>query len=195
MVLGFVPGLLDPFTPFKAAVLRVAGLGMLAYTVLSWTSLALSRSPADRNRSGFTPAPLTILDLAVIAWAAVALLSCATSVSVPLSLFGEIEQREGLLTTLALVGLYAGVRRSHRAIADARGTLDTVVACAAVAAGYGLLQRAGLDPLQWAATTSYPAGEARVMSALSRNTWPRVGGRRPASASPIPFAERTRYSS
>ena len=168
-ILGFVPGLLDPFIAPKAAVLRVVGLGLLAVVTaealsrfLPLSAPAWSERPVDRRHA---PHGATghAMDLAVAAWVAVSLLATLTSVSPRLSLLGEIEQRAGLLTTLGLAGLYAGARRSHRGPVDVRRTLDVLLACASITAAYALIQFAGLDPLVWAGTSVYPAGAGNVL--------------------------------
>ncbi len=111
-----------------------------------------------RGRPAAGSRAVVAMDLAVVAWVVASALSTLTSVSPRLSLLGEIEQREGLLTTLALAGLYAGARRSHVGAAAARRTLNVLLACAVIAAAYAMIQFAGLDPLVWANATTYPSG-------------------------------------
>ncbi len=165
-ILGFAPALLDPFTPLKAAVLRVAGLGLLAGVLAAWWAGSRGarpdahRAPSTHGRA--TPAVTRLVDLAVIAWVTSSIVSTLAGVAPRLSLVGEIEQREGLLTTLALAGLYAGTRAAHATPAHARRTLDVVLTCAAIAAGYALIQFAGLDPLRWAGAALYPDAGAAV---------------------------------
>jgi O-antigen ligase len=148
-VLAFLPGVLDPFMPPKAALLRLLGLPLLAWALLEWD--ADRRSPQG---AGFTQP----LDLAVIAWVAASVLATFTSAAPHLSLLGEITQREGVLTTLALAGLYAGARRTHSAPAARAGTLAVLAAALAAAALYALVQLAGFDPLAWEGVARYPAG-------------------------------------
>jgi len=134
------------------------GLALLAAVMVE--ALAGASRRATR---GSGPRPRTAMDLAVVAWVIAAILSTVAGVSPRLGLFGEIEQREGLLTTLALAGLYAGARRSHLEPAHARRTLSLVLACAAFAAAYAVIQLAGLDPLAWANAPIYPAGGAGAL--------------------------------
>ena len=148
-VLAFLPGALDPFMPLKAALLRLLGLPLLAWALLEWD--ADRRSPQG---AGITQP----LDLAVIAWVAAGVLSTFTSAAPHLSLLGEITQREGVLTTLALAGVYAGARRTHADPAARAGTLALIAAALTVAALYALVQLAGLDPLMWDGETRYAAG-------------------------------------
>jgi len=134
-VLAFWPGLWEPFQPLKAVVLRVTGLGLL-----TWVAAAAVTGPRRR------PDALT---LAVLAWGAVCIASALGGLSPGLSWSGEVGQREGVLTALALVGLHLGAARAHRGAADVRGTLRVAVIAGALAAAYAHLQLAGLDPVRW----------------------------------------------
>lgn len=160
-ILLFVPGLLDPFNGPKAVVLRLVGLPLLVLAAGRW--LAGRRKTRDFDDP--TPDVVRAIDLLVGAWVVVAILATVFGISPRLSWAGEIGQREGLLTTLALAGLYAGARRSHSTVGHVRGTLLVVLACAVLAAVYGLAQRAGLDPLRWDAAR-YPSGAGSVMRAF-----------------------------
>jgi hypothetical protein len=157
VVLGFVPGLLDPFNAPRAAVLRLIGLPLLAWVAVTGIGRdARSRGVADSSGS-------RVLDLAVLGWLAATIVSTIFGLSPRLSLIGEIQQREGLLTVLALGGLYFAARRSHRTVAQIQGTLRIVLAGAGLAAVYALLQRAGLDPVEWASTASYPVRGGSIL--------------------------------
>ncbi len=141
VVLGFWPGLLEPFQPWKAALLRVAGLGLLAWVT---TEMAF-RGPTR-------PGPLTG---AVLAWVAVCALSAVTGIAPHVSWMGELAQREGLLTAVALAGLHLGAARSHRDAEHVRVTLRVVMTSALAAAAYAQLQLAGLDPFGWSGLHLY----------------------------------------
>lgn len=166
-ILGFVPIALVPFSAPKAAGMRATGLCLLVVVLVDalicrlWRRPPLSpSSPKDRR-----PRELRValaMDLAVAIWVSVALLSTAASVSPRLSLLGEIQQREGLMTTLALAGCYAATRHSHRCQAHARRTLQVFVGSAAVAAAYALVQFAGWDPIHWSRVVMYSAGASSV---------------------------------
>ena len=160
-ILLFLPGLLDPFSGPKAFALQMVGLPLLAFVAAErWGA------PRARDLDHPTPDVVRAIDLTVVAWVAVALLSTLFGLSPRLSWAGEIGQREGLLTTLALAGLYAGARRSHASVAHVRGTLLVVLTCAVLAAVYGLAQRAGLDPLHWETGARYPSGAGAVLRAF-----------------------------
>ena len=146
VVLGFWPGLLDPFQPWKAALLRVTGLGLLAWVT---GEMAFTR-PWRVPRPG-------ALTMVVLAWVGVCALSTITSIAPHVSWMGEISQREGFLTALALAGLHLGAARSHRVPDDVRTTLRVVMASAIVAAVYAQLQLAGLDPIAWSGLHLYHA--------------------------------------
>lgn len=145
-VLAFSPGLLDPFMATKAALLRGAGFGLIAWAIAGGGARALGA--AER---------------ALLAALAVLAASTALAPSPALALRGEIEQREGLLTWLALAGLFVGAVRSH-ADADSRErTLDAIVLAVSLAAGYALLQFAGIDPFVWSGAATYTGGGSGVL--------------------------------
>ncbi len=148
-MLAFLPGALDPFMPLKAALLRLLGLPLLAWALLEWD--------ADR-RSPQGAGPAQPLDFAVLAWVLASVISALRSTAPHLSLLGEISQREGVLTTLSLAGLYAGSRRTHAQAAAREGTLTWWLGACAMAACYALAQLAGRDPLAWEQVARYPAG-------------------------------------
>lgn len=154
-ILVFVPGLRESFEPPKAAVVRVCGLGLLAAAALAW-----------RGRR----CALTLTDAAVAAWLVVEVVATAGSESPLVSLVGESMQRDGLLTSLALVGIYCGARLSFtndrpNAIspaANAPRTIDLTIASATIAGAYALAQSIGLDPLRWEDAPIYTQGGAAL---------------------------------
>jgi O-antigen ligase len=143
-VLAFWPGLWEPFQPLKAIVLRVIGLGLLAWVTADAVTGARPRRPGA-------------LTLAVVAWVTVSFVSWLAGIAPALSWSGEVDQREGVLTALALAGLYFGSARAHRDAADVRGTLRVAVIAGVLAAGYAHLQLAGLDPVRWSGLHTYVA--------------------------------------
>src|SRR5437773_3442297 len=94
-VVLWVPGLLEPFEPAKAEAIRILGWGAVA--------AALAGGGFRRFRIG-------ALDAAIAGWLAVECLATAASVDRSLSLFGEPYQREGLLTSVGLAGIYIAAR-------------------------------------------------------------------------------------
>ena len=56
-----------------------------------------------------------------------------------LSVFGEQEQHEGLLTSLALAGFYFAARLRAPGVAAARGTMDAWLAGASIASMWALI--------------------------------------------------------
>ena len=138
--------MLEPFQPFKTFFLRAIGLSLLVWLgAETW---------AGRVRR---PGALT---LSVLAWAAAAALATAFGLSPRLSLLGEIDQREGLLTVLALAGLHLATTQSHRDERDVRDTLGVVALCGILAATYAQLQLAGLDPIAWSGVHTYAVNGA-----------------------------------
>jgi O-antigen ligase len=160
---------LDPFNAPKAALLRILGLALLVWALGEMLLARMGR--AEAAPAPAEPQPLDgrigrFMDAGVAAWVAAGILSLLLGASPRLGVLGEIGQREGVLTTLALAGLYAGTRRSHAAARDARVTLSVVLACAGIAAAYAVLQFAGLDPLAWANAPTYAAAGAAVRRAF-----------------------------
>ena len=145
-ILLFAPGMLEQFEAPKAAVVRTLGLGALA---------AVVASPRTSRRVRWQP-----LDLAVASWLAVEVLSTLFSVAPRLSLLGDTEQHEGLLTSFGLGGLYLAARWGAPDAERVRTTLHVAIAAAAAAGGYALLQATGLDPLRWSRTALYETGGA-----------------------------------
>jgi O-antigen ligase len=164
-ILLFIPGFLDPFDSPKAIVLRIVGLCALAAVLLDLFADPGSWTGAIRDRLATGRTALAV-DVGVASWAVASLISTAGSVSPRLSVLGELQQREGLLTTLALVGLYATLRRSHRDTGQVRTTIHVLLGSAAVAAGYGVVQFMGHDPLAWAGTTHIPSGSGVTLRAF-----------------------------
>lgn len=131
-VLLFVPGLPEGFEFPKAAFVRFAGAVAL---LLLWRI----REPIRLRR----------FDVAVLAWLTVEALATAFGSAPWLSLTGEVEQHEGLLTSVGLAALYAAARRATRAPRDLERIQSAFLAAAALSAGYALVQAALLDPLAW----------------------------------------------
>lgn len=141
--------------PFKAAVLRTAGFTLLA--------IALVERIVARRDAPPAPSPARQLaTIAVAAWVGAALLSCLMNPPWRLGLFGEIEQREGVVTLAGLAGLFIGTRRSHREPRHIATTLDVLILSASVAAAYALIQFAGRDPIPWANAYGYTTGDDTV---------------------------------
>lgn len=134
----FFPYLIGSFEAPKAMVVRIAGLALLVAAL-----------PGRGARHGLS---WNLLDRAVGTWLLIETAATLFARAPMLSLFGEQHQREGLLTSLALAGLYLGARLSIRD----RGRLDAIgdawLVGAAIAGAYALLQAAGLDPAPWSDT-------------------------------------------
>ncbi len=136
----FVPGLVEQFEAPKVAAVRTCGLAALAGWLLAW--------PWRRRRP-------SALELAVLAWLGVEALATAFSVSPRLSLFGSALQRDGLLTSFALAGLFLAARDPLREPRAFPRTANVALAAMAVACVYALLQVARLDPFHWSHTALY----------------------------------------
>ena len=145
-ILIFVPGLLEQFETPKAEVVRVCGIAALA--------IALASGPRSWGR--WQP-----LDMAVGACVAVEILATVSSAAPMVSLLGSPPQREGLLTSLGLAGIYAAARLSSGRPQVIERTFDALLAAAALASLYAIAQAAGLDPSPWRGTADYGAGQFR----------------------------------
>jgi O-antigen ligase len=151
-VLLFVPGLLEQFETPKSAVLRVLGLGLLG--------VLAPRFPR-RRAAGLHPA-----DVAVGAWLAVEVAATAFSVSPRVSLLGDLEQHEGLLTSLGLAGLYVAFRLHHDVPARVARSLALWLLALAGASLYAIAQASQLDLFRWARAPEYWPGLSRPFGTL-----------------------------
>jgi O-antigen ligase len=142
-VLVIVPGADEIFELPKAEALRVCGLACLAFAVGSgwprWNALSFA-------------------DGAVLAWLGVETLATVFSLDPIRSVLGVGLQREGLVTSFALVGIFGAARAGARGLRDAVGTLDLALAAIGVASALAVLQALGLDPLPWRNTAVYAGG-------------------------------------
>jgi putative inorganic carbon (HCO3(-)) transporter len=169
--LFFMPGLLEQFETPKIEAVRVCGLGALA--------LALLGGRAGRPR-GWRP-----LDRAVVAWLAVEIVATALSISPRVSLVGETRQREGLLTSTALAGLYFAARDAFARPGRMRAALGLVLALASLVGLYAIVQAAGHDPFQWRREAFYAGVYVRPFATLGH---PNLLGVLTAAAAPIALA-------
>jgi O-antigen ligase len=151
-VLLFIPGLLEQFEAAKALVLRVGGVMLLG--------LLVARLPVTRARG------LGAVDATVLAWLAVEVAATVCSVNPRVSLLGDTEQHEGLLTSLGLAGLYFGFRVTQGTPAQVARTLGVWLAAVAVGSLYALLQAVHVDPFLWGRTSGYGAGLTRPFGTL-----------------------------
>lgn len=144
-ILCLAPGLLDPFIAAKHAVLML-GAAALAGAVLASNFMSPRRVIAPRSE----------LEWLILAGLAVAAVSTVTSVSPMRSLLGEPEQREGLLTLVALGIITLASARAHPDTRSGGHTLDAFLLAAAATAAYALVQHAGFDFVDWVNPTLYP---------------------------------------
>jgi O-antigen ligase len=169
--LFFMPGLLEQFEAPKIEAVRVCGLGALALSLLG-------------GRAG-RPRRWGPLDCAVVVWLAVEMLATALSVSPRLSLLGEPRQREGLLTSTALAGLYFAARDAFARPGRMRAALGLVVVLASLAGLYAVVQATGHDPMQWHRKAFYARIYVRPFATLGH---PNLLGILTAAAAPIALA-------
>jgi O-antigen ligase len=101
-------------------------------------------------------------------WPALALggvagLATATSISPRVSLWGSYERQQGLLTLGAYLGLFAFTAANLRTRAQVRRLLAAIAWGSAPVVVYGLVQAAGLDPMDWRSDAASP-----VLSTVGR---------------------------
>ena len=168
----FMPGLLEQFETPKIEMVRTCGLGALALGLIA-------------GRAG-RPARWSLLDRAVVVWLAVEIVTTVLSVSSRVSVVGETRQREGLLTSLALVGVYFAAREGFaRATSRIGLALDLVLGLASVVGLYAIAQVLGHDPLQWQRTAQYTGGYVRPFATIGH---PNLLGLLSAAAASIGLA-------
>ncbi len=198
--LVFIPGVLEQFQVPKAHVVRILGIGALA----SLAAALPFRRPAAASSQGESPsAPpgpphrWPAMDVAMVAWLATEAAATAVSDSPRLSFFGDLDQHEGLLTSLGLAGLYFATRRAVRTDREARALLDTAIGAAAAASGYALLQLLGLDPARWHGTAGYGVGSESYTRPFGTLAHPNLLGvvTAPALASSLALAQLDRSRS
>ena len=151
-ILFFMPGLLQQFDVPKIEAVRVCGLGALAASAIAGLAGWLRRWRA--------------LDVAVVAWLAVEVLATVLSRSPRLSVLGEPRQREGLLTSLALAGLYFAARDAFARPGRFRVTLTFAAGLAGLAGLYALAQVTGHDWMEWRREAVYAGGYVRPFATL-----------------------------
>ncbi len=126
----------DMFALPKVVVLR----SLVLIGLVAWTGDLLTRGGVVRwVRAGWVA-------VAFFAWAA---LSTAFAQSFVVSLFGTYGRVEGLITIACYVLLFFLTLQLADSAKRVRSLVRTIVVTAGVVSAYGLLQAAGLDPLEW----------------------------------------------
>jgi O-antigen ligase len=95
--------------------------------------------------------------------AGVATLATATSINPRVSLWGSYERQQGLLTLGAYLGLFAFTAANLRTRAQVQRLLAAIAWGSAPVVVYGLVQAAGLDPMDWHTDAASP-----VLSTIGR---------------------------
>ena len=160
--------------PLKAVVLRVVGFGLLAWIAVEGWGGRLRRPD--------------LLTWSVLAWVAAGLVSFVTARSPQLAMLGELDQREGLLTVIALAGLHLAAAHAHRDARDVRDTLRVAVIAGGAASVYGQLQLAGLDPVHWSGIKTYVVNGAIALRPASTLGSPVLLGAVLAAVLPLALA-------
>ncbi len=125
----------DPFDLIKVSFLR--GLTLVALAAWGWDLL--------RRGGKVRHTPVDWLVLAFLAWATLATL---TSIHPPTSVFGKMQRYEGLLTLLDYGVIYFLVLQFADRADRVRTLARSLFWSSVVVAGYGVLQAAGLDPVE-----------------------------------------------
>lgn len=148
----------DVFVLPKLTALRVA---LIAGLLL----LGLSATRRVGGISSPTSRATRVMDVALIAYAVLTALATVTSIDPGLSLVGQDEQYQGLLTTLLFIAFFYLARVSLKSQRGLSLLLVAAAAGGAVVAGYALLQQLHLDPI-WT-----DLWKDRVFSTLGQAEW------------------------
>jgi O-antigen ligase len=133
------------FTTRLHAVFVVPKLAALSAILALTLAAAAVRSISSRRHAWFTTLPA--VDIAVAAFVVLNLAAWAHSVDRQQSLYGERLHYQGLLTILLYVGWFYVARSSVTHSGDLRRLACAIALGGALVAGYGLVQRGGLDPI------------------------------------------------
>jgi putative inorganic carbon (HCO3(-)) transporter len=137
--LGFkAPFTFDAFDIVKVSIERV--LGLIALSAWLWDML--------RRGGRIRRTPVDWLILAFLAWVA---LTTVTSIHWPTALFGKPRRYEGLLSFVNYAVIYFLVLQFADQATRVRRLAQSLFWASVIVAGYGLLQFAGLEFVQWGA--------------------------------------------
>jgi O-antigen ligase/tetratricopeptide (TPR) repeat protein len=156
------------FTTLTAEAFEPNKEGLLTLTTVLLAAMGLAAAGpsgilrALRNR-------VDLLTLGFILLVASAAVSTLTSISPRISWRGTAESPAGLRTLLGYLILFLAARSISLSAADARRLLGGAVIAAFFAAGYGLVQAAGVDPLVWDNTSAF-ANHDRPFGTLGHAT-------------------------
>jgi O-antigen ligase len=155
--LAFNPWGYSAFELPKAALLRALALlmGLVALVGTIETRGSPNRSPSRR--------PTTPLLWPVLAFGAVLALATALSINPRSSLWGSYERQQGLLTLGAYLALFLLTATNLRTRSQTERLWAGLAWGSAPVVAYGLLQAAGLDPLDWRTDAASP-----VLSTIGR---------------------------
>ena len=135
--LGFqLPFTFDAFDIFKTSLERL--LGLVALGAWAWGML--------RKGGRMRHTPLDWLILAFLAWVA---LTTVTSIHWPTALLGKPRRYEGLLSFVNYAVIYFLVLQFADQASRIRRLAQSLFWASVIVAGYGLLQFAGLEFVQW----------------------------------------------
>ena len=116
---------------------------------------------ADESRARFAWVP--VVDGPLAAFVVLILVALAVSTDRRQSLFGEVLQHQGVLTTLLYLGSFYAARSLVSELIRMRLLLAAVAIGATIVSGYAIVQKLGLDPI-W--DGQLPAG--RVFSSIGQ---------------------------
>lgn len=161
----------QPFETPKVALVRVLAVVMLAAWVLRAVEAGaagqatLSQPPFQHGlRVGLVDVwqrcPLAVAALGVLA---ATVLSTLTSISPTTSLLGSHERGQGLMTTLAYVVIFLIAAATVRSKAALERAISAVLVASLPVAGYGIIQRYRLDPMDWPTASLGPDAIASTL--------------------------------
>ncbi|MCP3915820.1 MAG: tetratricopeptide repeat protein [bacterium] len=155
------------FEPDRAVIVRTIATWMAVF----WIAGALERRSAQKTMAtpaGFGPRRILAvpLGLPVALFVVSLLVSNALSLSPWTSFWGSYERLQGTYTSLAYVVIFAAIAVHARRREQLERVLDTLVVTSVPVALYGIVQRFGLDPIDWS-----DAVIERVYSTLGASTF------------------------
>lgn len=149
--LVFSPWTYNAFELPKTALLKALALLMGLVTLMQ---IIDGREGKGQERPPAIPRYRLWLALAL---GGVAGLATAASVNPRVSLWGSYERQQGLLTLGAYLGLFLFTAANLRTRAQVNRLLRAIAWGSAPVVAYGLLQAAGIDPMDWRTDAASPA--------------------------------------
>ncbi|MFN2270881.1 MAG: O-antigen ligase family protein [Anaerolineae bacterium] len=151
-----IPLVISPWTYNAFELPKTALLKALALLMGLVTLIHVIDGRKDEGQDRKTPIARYLLWPA-LAFGGVAALATLASVNPRVSLWGSYERQQGLLTLGAYLGLFLFTAANLRTRAQVNRLLRAIAWGSAPVVAYGLLQAAGIDPMDWRTDAASPA--------------------------------------